>query len=270
MEIYNPYKKFVGSFVPNWLMCRPEVSQGAKLCFGRLAQYAGKNGLCYPSQELLAIELGVKVRQARKYLKELENHKLIMIEKTQHKSNCYQFLVHNWSEMQKDRHYNTGTIGPVIPALLHRSYRSYSTDKENKEEMLEEIKEKYIKRKESDVYALRFYDRYPIKNKKIPTLDLFYKIVKKMNKSEVESFTNKILESLDAQIAERALKKQHEIWMRGWRDPTTWLKDSAWEDDVKLKIEELKNEKSTNKHKSGWDYSIELEEEIAREGQETS
>jgi hypothetical protein len=44
----NPFRLFVGSMIPNWLQCRPEVSQGAKLAYARLAQYAGKDGGCLP------------------------------------------------------------------------------------------------------------------------------------------------------------------------------------------------------------------------------
>src|SRR5688572_3926181 len=61
---FNPYRMWVGSFIPNWLM-RQKISPGAKLAYARLAQYAGKDGQCYPSQKDLADELGVGERMAR-------------------------------------------------------------------------------------------------------------------------------------------------------------------------------------------------------------
>lgn len=93
----NPWRLFTGAMVPNWLLCRVEISQGAKLCWARLAQFAGKDGECYPKQETLAAELGVSERQARSYVRELEEFALL--EATQHglgTSNSYAFLDHAW------------------------------------------------------------------------------------------------------------------------------------------------------------------------------
>lgn len=93
----NPHRMFVGSFVPDWLLCRVEISQGAKLCYARLAQFAGKDGECFPKQETLAGELGISERQTRAYLTELGEFALI--ETTQHglgTSNSYTFLDHAW------------------------------------------------------------------------------------------------------------------------------------------------------------------------------
>lgn len=93
----NPYRLWVGAFIPNWLLSRAEVSQGAKLCYARLSQYAGKDGVCYPSQETIADELGVSVRMVRRYVDELKHLKLIKIR--QHglqQPNQYLFLEHPW------------------------------------------------------------------------------------------------------------------------------------------------------------------------------
>ena len=58
-------------------MRAPGISAGAKLAYGRLARYAGQDGRCYPSVAKLAGEIGVRKRQAQKYLAELEREKLI-------------------------------------------------------------------------------------------------------------------------------------------------------------------------------------------------
>lgn len=102
VKTYNPYKMFVGAFIPNWLLERPEISSGAKLCFARLAQYAGEKGEAFPSQETLGKELGVSERNARRYLKELEDNQIIQsVRKGLGQSNTYRFLVHKWMETNR-------------------------------------------------------------------------------------------------------------------------------------------------------------------------
>src|ERR1700676_3192393 len=68
---YAPYKKFIGPVVPNWIMKRTDLSQGAKLCFGRLAQFAGKDEYAFPGHEALANELAVSIPTIKGYLREL-------------------------------------------------------------------------------------------------------------------------------------------------------------------------------------------------------
>lgn len=75
---YCPKKRWDNpGIVPLWLLARTEVSPGAKLCFGRLVTYLGGNTIAWPKQETLAEQLGVKTRQVREYLRELETHHLI-------------------------------------------------------------------------------------------------------------------------------------------------------------------------------------------------
>lgn len=92
----RPFRLFFGSVVPNWLMCRPEIQPGAKLCYGRLAQYEGKEGDCFVSVETLAGELGIGIRQARRYLQELENFQLIYRMPRTATTNTIIFLLHEW------------------------------------------------------------------------------------------------------------------------------------------------------------------------------
>ena len=94
---YNPYKLFYGIFVPDWLAPRTEISWGAKACFGKLAKFAGKNGVAYPFQDKLAEALGIQKRQIQRYLKELQNYKLIEIKiQGLGKPNLYYFCTHPW------------------------------------------------------------------------------------------------------------------------------------------------------------------------------
>ena len=68
VKVINPYRMFTGSFVPNWLLCRKELNPGDKVCYARLAQFAGKDGECFPEIPTLAEELGVSPRQVDRYL----------------------------------------------------------------------------------------------------------------------------------------------------------------------------------------------------------
>jgi hypothetical protein len=93
----NPWRKFVGSMIPNWLQCRNEINQGAKLAYARLAQYAGKDGECFPKQQTLAVELGVSERTANEYIRTLVKFRLIEKERPGlGLSNRYFFLDHPW------------------------------------------------------------------------------------------------------------------------------------------------------------------------------
>jgi DNA-binding Lrp family transcriptional regulator len=95
----NPYNLFVGSFIPNWLLRRNEISPGGKLCYARLAQFAGKDGECFPSQATLAAEIGAGERQVRRYISELEKQGLIdTIQVGLNHQNRYRFLWHRWME----------------------------------------------------------------------------------------------------------------------------------------------------------------------------
>jgi hypothetical protein len=101
MDRINPFKLFIGAFVPNWLMERADVSPGAKLCYGRLCQFAGREGLANPRQETLAESLGVSVRSVRNYLDELVTLRLLEeVRKGRDKANEYAFLSHEWQSLR--------------------------------------------------------------------------------------------------------------------------------------------------------------------------
>ena len=101
-QTFNPYRLFVGAFIPNVLMEYAGISQGAKLIWARLAQYAGEKGEAYPAIDTLAKDVGMEERQCRRYLNQLENKKFIKVlraqgfDKVLHKTNRYIFL---WNEI---------------------------------------------------------------------------------------------------------------------------------------------------------------------------
>jgi len=94
-KYYNPHKQFIGSIVPNWLMKRTDVSQGAKLCFGRLAQFAGKHDFAFPGHQRLAVELGVSVATVKSYLRELAIKGLIESQRMGSANFSRYYFLHN-------------------------------------------------------------------------------------------------------------------------------------------------------------------------------
>ena len=92
--IYNPFKLFHNILIPDALVRYPGLSPSAKLCFGRLARYAGQNGVCYPSVSTLAKELALCERQVVRCLGQLEKQRFIRRVARGGRSNFFQFLWH--------------------------------------------------------------------------------------------------------------------------------------------------------------------------------
>ena len=100
-QVFNPHGLFTGVFIPNCLVKYKGISSTAKMCWGRLKQYAGKDGAAFPSQETLAEEIGISKRQCVNVLNVLEKQGFIRRiipngnEKWLHKTTHYLFLWHN-------------------------------------------------------------------------------------------------------------------------------------------------------------------------------
>ena len=99
----NPFKLFVGSFIPNWLMSRRELTSSSKLVYARLCQYAGENGRAFPKRETIADELGLSLGMVKLCIKELKDNRLIEVkQRGLNQSNEYFFLAHEWMELIPD------------------------------------------------------------------------------------------------------------------------------------------------------------------------
>lgn len=100
MRVINPYKMFKGAFIPNALMEHRGLSQSAKLLWARLAQYAGRDGRCFPSLDKLADDIGLSRSMIRKVVKELKDNKFIAVkhasgkDRLLHQPSEYFFLDH--------------------------------------------------------------------------------------------------------------------------------------------------------------------------------
>ena len=95
--MFNPYNRSTGSFVPNSVMRSRSLTALDKLCLGRLMQFAGKNGECWPSQRALAAELGVERRQVRRCLGRLIERGFV-----RGRGRCYAFLWNSTYEAPLD------------------------------------------------------------------------------------------------------------------------------------------------------------------------
>lgn len=105
MRFINPFRLFQGAMIPNWLMRRTEIGFGAKICYARMCQYAGRDGQAWPNQDTLADELGCGVRNAQYLLKELaENRLLLAVRQGNGQPNKYRFLYHPWMDAQDSAH----------------------------------------------------------------------------------------------------------------------------------------------------------------------
>jgi hypothetical protein len=153
LKFINPWKIFNGAMIPNWLLGRPEVSQGAKVCYARLCQFAGKTGECFPKQRTLALEIGVKSRQVRNYLNELEDLKLIFPVKFDFQSqNQYRFLYHQWMGDDIPKRQYIATLERQKSAGLERQDNAALHNIKARESVLIDSKEQYEQR------ILQFFD----------------------------------------------------------------------------------------------------------------
>jgi hypothetical protein len=142
-KYYNPYKLFVGAFIPNWLLERPEISANAKLVFARLCQYAGQNGEVYPAQGTLCKDIGVSKRTLQRAIEELVSFKLIEAKRTGlGQSNAYYFVAHPWLKSRNngasiddksDVTLTTNLTHPVAPTLANKENHIRESMKRNKE-----------------------------------------------------------------------------------------------------------------------------------------
>lgn len=127
----NPYKRFLAAHVPNWLLERTEISAGAKLCYARLMQHAGKDNECWPAERSLAVELGTNLRQIQRYVAELKKSELIETEdRGIGHSQEYYFWEHEWMSAYADR---SGGSKTTDPAAIRESVKESSKDSSEEE-----------------------------------------------------------------------------------------------------------------------------------------
>jgi hypothetical protein len=71
---FQPCMLLDRTLIPDAILKEPTLSAGVRLLWVMLAQYQGERVECFPSQEMLALALGVSVRQLQTFLNELKNY----------------------------------------------------------------------------------------------------------------------------------------------------------------------------------------------------
>jgi len=144
MKQINPYKMFVGAFIPNWLMLQKEITPGMKLIYARLCQFAGENGECYPSIEKLSQETGIGLSQVKDNLKKLKELKLIKsTRRGLGKTNVYIFLEHKWMQLSREPESRPSVGAESRPSVEPESRLQR-----------ESVKENQLKDKKNSVFSL--------------------------------------------------------------------------------------------------------------------
>jgi len=92
---FNPWKRFNGVFIPLGLLKHEGVSDRAKLFYGRLCLYAGKDGHCYAGRDKMAEDMGVSVATITRLLNELTRSRFIRPKRRgPHRTDVIEFLYH--------------------------------------------------------------------------------------------------------------------------------------------------------------------------------
>lgn len=98
---YNPKHRYYGSFVPNWLLERTELSNSSKIIWGILVRhYNVDTQQCNPSQIRLQRESGSSRPTVIRCIAQLEAYNLIGV--VRHRGynarNGYSFFEHAWEK----------------------------------------------------------------------------------------------------------------------------------------------------------------------------
>lgn len=107
--------------IPHAVFIDPALSHAAKLLFGRLKLYAGKDGKAFPKHETLAREMCISDRQVRTLLTELKA--LNRIDWTQTRGSCHFEIKppEDWKKTSDlDRTKTSGVAGTNLPTKTGR------------------------------------------------------------------------------------------------------------------------------------------------------
>jgi Helix-turn-helix domain len=153
-DVFNPYRMFNALFIPEGLARCPWISAGAKLAWGRLARYAGVNGVCHPAVTTLAEEIGVSARQAQRYLAELRRFRLIRridrFADGAQTTNSFEFLWHELFEQGMTDTSGEGTSDPSPRRVTDTSPKESHCEESHSEELNTDIDYTPRSRKQSD------------------------------------------------------------------------------------------------------------------------
>ena len=151
-KLHNPKSFAPAVYIPCWLIqvSIKLLTNGAKMLYGRLSQWASSDGTVYRSIPQLAEELGCSERSIEEYLRELKEVKLIGIFHPKAGGvNHYEFYNHDWMhEPIKDQlTYKEDKITPP-----HHSVVPTTSECGTPPHPSVDINIKEIKRNKKDIY----------------------------------------------------------------------------------------------------------------------
>ena len=130
-ERVNIHKLLNGIWIPEAMLKYRDISPGAKLCYGRLCRYSGKNGEAYPSYKELASELGVKERMAKNYIKELKDVGLIEVVRTKTTNHYYTLWHHVLEDSLRGNNHRVQDNAPTECKIMHPQSAKECTSEES-------------------------------------------------------------------------------------------------------------------------------------------
>ena len=223
----NPYKRFKGAFIPNAILEFPGLSQSAKLVWGRLAQFAGANGRCYPKIEEIASGVALSSRQAKRVLNELVENDFIQVvkptgkRKLMHWPNEYLFLDHPCFKSDPKCTSEGDTSVPSGGVVNGPSKEVTLMSPPNKR-VIQENHNKRVKEETGVTDFDIFWEKYPKKKSKGTARKVWVKINPGKKKSAA------ILNGLSLAINSNAWEKENGKYIPY---PASWLNAEGWEDE---------------------------------------
>jgi hypothetical protein len=216
---FNPFKLFVGSFIPNTLLQYPNLSPSAKLIWARLAQYAGQDGRAYPKMATIANQVGLSEVYVQKRLKELVDNGFLVRQKAtgqqrlQHFPDTYSFLFHACFASQ--------LVGAGdIPEYTSGEVSEYTSNQENQ---LKRIKELPPLPPKGDLAGFDlFWKAYPNRKAKGDAQKAWLKL-----KPDADLLRT-ILAAIERQKESAGWTKEGGQFIPY---PATWLNQQRWEDE---------------------------------------
>jgi len=218
MKFFNPYRNFVGSFIPNCLMSYKGLTGTAKLCWARLAQYAGKDGIAYPSQDSLAEELGISKSQVIRILSELEKKNFIKRikatgqDKFSHKTNRYYFIFHPVFKENKLKNNNDTSVSDTSEGSIDDTWGGSVDDTSLYSTRKRIIEKEYIYTRFNEIW-----EKYPNKDGKKAAFRHFKASVNSdKNWKDINQALSNYLAHLETEKWKKP--KNGSTWFNNWQD----------------------------------------------------
>lgn len=242
LKKHNPKSSMPAVYIPCWLIQIPHnlLSYGAKLVYGRLAQWCSSSGIVYRSSPQLSKELGMGERTVERFINELKAVSLIGTYHPQAGGiNHFEFYDHPWMYENLSTELCYESLDPpphlaVPPASPGGTLPPHLAGINNKE--IEEIKNPPLSPKGGDAISPdklltsasgalvsvfeSFWEIYPSKRAKKKCQEIW-------KRRKLDAIADCIIERLNLQI------KNDEQWKNGYMpNPSTYLNQDRWEDEV--------------------------------------